>query len=194
MQSERFFWETETRKHQIFVDSRCSGQEKGHVETRAKYFQCCRPGYKALTKERFEALRKMVDTEAISERNSVRHVGTITCDKNEALELAHADFSLMEVSTTGTVFGSKWLYKPPCRRRLRLRATGTSLCEVLPGTEKSTGCETPLVVYVILEPLREQCVRVATDDHLPGQLHLQEESCEQFGENPDITTRVLESR
>ena len=59
-------------------------------------------------------------------------------------------------------------------------------------TEKSTGCETS-VVGVIPEPLREQCARVATDNHLPGQLHLQVESCDQVLENPDITTRVLES-
>ena len=35
-----------------------------HVETRAKYFQCCPPGYKAPHQERFEALSKMVDIEA----------------------------------------------------------------------------------------------------------------------------------
>ena len=63
-------------------------------------------------------------------------------------------------------------------------ATGTSLCEVLPVTEESTGCETPLVVCVIPELLSEQCARVATDIHLPGQRHLQVESCEQVLENP----------
>ena len=52
-------------------------------------------GTKHFTKERFEALRKMVDLEAVNGRNSVRYIGTITCDKNEALELAQADFSLM---------------------------------------------------------------------------------------------------
>ena len=51
-------------------------------------------GTKHLTEERFEALRKMVDMEAISERNSVRYIGMITCDRNEAPELAQADFSL----------------------------------------------------------------------------------------------------
>ena len=71
MQSERF-WETETRKHQIFVNSRCSGQDKGHFEARAKYFQFADLGTKHFTKERFEALRKMVDVEAICDRNSVR--------------------------------------------------------------------------------------------------------------------------
>ena len=83
-------------------------------------------GTKHFTKERFEALRKMVDLEAISDRNSVRYVGTITCDKNEAVELAQADFSLMGVSARAMVFGSRWMCKPPCRRRLRLRATGTA--------------------------------------------------------------------
>ena len=34
----------------------------------------------------------MVEMEAISDRNSVRYIGTITCDKIEALELAQADF------------------------------------------------------------------------------------------------------
>ena len=140
MQSERF-WETETRKHQIFVNSRCSGQEKGHFEARAKYFQFADLGTKHFTKERFEALRKMVDVEAISDRNSVRCIGTITCDKNEALELAQADFSLMGVSTRAMVFVSRWMYKPPCRRGLRLGARGTS---VLLVTKKSTGCETPV--------------------------------------------------
>ena len=82
-------------------------------------------GTQHFTKERFEALRKMVDMEAISDRNSVRYFGTITCDKNEALELAQTDFSLMGVSTRATVFGSRWMYKPPCRRRLRSRTTGT---------------------------------------------------------------------
>ena len=118
-------------------------------------------GTKHFTKERFEALRKMVDMEAVNGRNSVRYIGTITCDKNEALELAQADFSLMGVSTRAMVFGSRWMYKPPCRRRLRLGATGTSLCEVLPVTEKSTGCETQSVVCVIPKLLREQCARVA---------------------------------
>ena len=74
-------------------------------------------GTKHFTKERFEALRKMVDMEAISDRNSVRYIGTITCDKNEALELAQADFSLKEVSTRAMAFGSRWMCKPPCRRR-----------------------------------------------------------------------------
>ena len=74
-------------------------------------------GTKHFTKERFEALRKMVDMEAISDRNSVRYIGTITCDKNEALELAQADFSLLGISTRAMVFGSKWMYNPPCRRR-----------------------------------------------------------------------------
>ena len=148
-------------------------------------------GTKHFTKERFEALHKMVDMEAISDRNSVRHFGVITCDKNEALELVQADFSLVGVSTRAMVFGSRWMYKPPYRRRLRSRATNTSLCEALPVTEKSAGCETPLVIP---EPLREQCARVATDNLLPGQLHLQVESCEQGLENLDITTRVLESR
>ena len=61
-------------------------------------------GTKHFTKERFEALRKMVDMEAISDRNSVRYIGTITYDKNEALELAQADISLMGVSTSAMVF------------------------------------------------------------------------------------------
>ena len=91
VQSKRC-WETETRKHQIFVDSRCSGQEEGHVETRAKYFQCCRPGYKHFTKERFEALRKMVDMEAGNGRNSVRYIGTITCDKMRHLSWLRLSF------------------------------------------------------------------------------------------------------
>ena len=56
-------------------------------------------GTKHFTKERFEALRKMVDMEAIRDRNSVRYIGTIKCDKNEALELAEADFRLMGIST-----------------------------------------------------------------------------------------------
>ena len=151
-------------------------------------------GTRHFTKERFEALCKMVDMEAISGRNGVSLFGPITCDKNGARELAQADFSLMGVSTRAMVFGSRWMYKTPCRRRLRLRATGTSLCEVLRVTEKLTGCETPLVVCVIPEPLREQCARVAADNHPPGQLRLQVKSCEQVWENPDITTRVLESR
>ena len=87
-------------------------------------------GTKHFTKEWFEALRKMVDMEAISDRNSVRYIGTITCDKNEALELAQADFSLMGVSTKAMVSGSRWMHKPPCRRRLRPSATGTSPSEV----------------------------------------------------------------
>ena len=92
-------------------------------------------GTKHFTKERFEALCKMVDMDAINDRNSVIYIGTITCDKNEALELAQADFSLMGVSTRAMVFGSRWMCKPPCRRSLRLGATDTSLCEVLPVTE-----------------------------------------------------------
>ena len=64
-------------------------------------------GAKHFTKERFEALRKMVDMEAINNRHSVRFIGMITCDKNEALELAQADFSLMGVSTRAMVFGSR---------------------------------------------------------------------------------------
>ena len=115
-------------------------------------------GTKHVTKERFEALRKMVDMEAIRDK-----IGTITCDKNEALELAQADFCLMRVSTRAMIIGSRWMYKPPCRRRLRLGATGTSLCEVLLVSENSTRCETPSVVCVIPELLREQCTRVATD-------------------------------
>ena len=80
------------------------------------------------------------------------------------------------------------MYKPPWRRRLRPRATGTSASEVQPVTEKSTEYETPSVVCVIREPLRGHCARVATVNHQPGQLH------EQFLENLDITTRELESR
>ena len=43
--------------------------------------------------------------EEIGDRNGVTYVGTITRDKNEALELAQAEFSLMEVSTAAMVFG-----------------------------------------------------------------------------------------
>ena len=32
----RKVWEAKTRKHQISVDSRCSGQEEGHVETTSR--------------------------------------------------------------------------------------------------------------------------------------------------------------
>ena len=61
-------------------------------------------GTKRFTKERFEALREMLDMEAIRDKNCVRFSVTITCDKNEALELAQADFSLMGVSTRAMVF------------------------------------------------------------------------------------------
>ena len=143
-------------------------------------------GTKHFTKERFEALRKMVDME---------NIGTITCDKNEALELAQADFSLMGFSSRTMVFGSRWIYKPPCRRRLRSRATGTSRCEVLHVTEKSTGCEIPLVVCVVdARAVERTMCKICYRQSLPGQLHLQVESCEQVLENPDITSRVLESR
>ena len=80
------------------MDSRCSGQEKGHVEARAKLSNVADLGTKHFTKERFEALRKIVDMEEIG-RNSARYVGTITCDKNDALELAQTELSLMGVST-----------------------------------------------------------------------------------------------
>ena len=40
-------WKTQTRKHQISLDSRRSGQEEGHVETGTECFQCCRSWHKA---------------------------------------------------------------------------------------------------------------------------------------------------
>ena len=76
------------------------------------------------------------------------------------------------------------MYKPPCRRRLTSRTTGTTPREVQLATEKSAGYETPLMVCVIPEPLRGHCARVATVNHQPGQLHLQVESCEKgFGKS-----------
>ena len=86
------------------------------------------------------------------------------------------------------------MYKRPCRRRLRLGATGTSLCEELPATEKSTGCETQSVVCVIPKLLENNVQELLQDNDLSGQLHFQVESCEQILEEPDITTKVLESR
>ena len=39
---------------------------------------------------------------SISDKNSVRYISTITCDKNETLELAQADFSLLGLPTRAT--------------------------------------------------------------------------------------------
>ena len=55
-------------------------------------------GTKHLTKEYVEALCRMVDMEKAGDRDSVKFVGTITCDEEEALVLAEAESSLMGVS------------------------------------------------------------------------------------------------
>ena len=62
-------------------------------------------GTKRLTKEYVEALCRMVDMENAGDRDSVKYVGTITCDEEEALVLAEAESSLMGVSTAAMVFG-----------------------------------------------------------------------------------------
>ena len=91
----------------------------------------------------------MADMEEIGDRNSVKYVGTITCDEKEALELAQAEFGLMGVSTAAMVFGFAWMYKSPCRRRRpQPRTTGTQTDEVQLVAGKSRDYVTGSVVSV----------------------------------------------
>ena len=114
-----------------------------------RIFQRCRSGTKHFTKERFEALRKMVDMEEIGDRKSVKYVGTITCGEKEALDLAQAKSSLMGVPTAAMVFGLAWMYRSPCkRRRPQPRTTCHQTDEVQLVAGKSRDYVTPSVAYV----------------------------------------------